>query len=256
MSLKYSFILPYHKRAEQLTCTLTSFMELYQDRDDYEVIIIEDMKNWQDPSEHAALVRVIASFPNIFFTHVIRTDESWNPAPAFNQGAKVARGQYLVISNPECVHKTNILEGLDHAFTQDPDCYVVCACLSVQEFNLSPKEVQTKPGVWFQHSVHRNILCYFCSVISRENYGQIEGFDEGYNRGMCFDDDDFRNTVVAAGIPIIARDDLIVVHLNHNKSKPKNYFELHQINKAYYESKWGQAAQKAETIFPTVRGVI
>lgn len=236
MSVKYSLLMPFHKRAQQLAVTLSSFLHLYR-RNDYEVLIGEDYKNLMDQMEHQALTKVLGNFSSLLNVQSIitGTGNSWNPSLAFNELASRARGRFLIITNPECMHETDILTGLDQAFEQNPDQYVVCAC-----------RIPTRQ--WYQHSVHRPVRVHFCSALSKEVYNRIGGFDEEYAKGVCFEDDDFRNTIISNGIPIVQRDDLIVMHQSHCKSKPENYAALHSINKIYFNRKWGTKSFRAERI--------
>lgn len=244
--MKYSVLMPYHKRSQQFESTLKSFRYHYPGRDDYEVIVVEDQKNYNDQQEHLALIQLLQQFKDISIRTILRQTDSCNPASAFNQAAKIAQGEYLVITNPECMHKVNILDELDKQFEKSPDCYVVCSCLAIKDAKLRMSWVDKVQGTWYQHSVHRNALCHFCSVLSKSQYDEIGGFDEVYDAGMCFEDDDFRNLVQEDGIQIVPRDDLITIHLAHGKSKPPNYLKLHQVNKAYYEGKWGRNCMRAE----------
>lgn len=248
--IKYSFFMPYHKRAEQLQSTLKSFLFLYGGRNDFEVIIAEDWKNVDDMKEHRELLEVVSLYEKFFpinhiFAHILN---GCNSASMYNECAKEAQGQYFILTNPEGMHRNNILAGLDEELEKDPDVYVICSSLSVRRSRLSLDEAQTIKGVWYQHSVCRNIQCHFCSCISAKQYNEIGGFDEEYSKGFAFEDDDFRNKIWSANIRIVSRDDLVTLHLHHDKSKPKYCQQLHAINKQYYESKWGKDKFKAEDI--------
>ena len=246
----YSIFMPYHKRADQLQSTLKSFLLLYGDRKDFEIIIAEDWKNNEHQPEHRKLMDIVSLYEKFFpITYFIADSQNGcNSASMYNECAEVAQGQYFIITNPEGMHRNNILAGLDEEFGKDPSVYVICSSLSVRRSRLSLEEAQTIKGVWYQHSVHRNIQCHFCSCISAERYKEIGGFDEEYSKGFAFEDDDFRNKIISNRIPIVYRDDLVSLHLHHDKSKPKFYVDLHRINKQYYETKWGKDAFKAEDI--------
>ena len=84
--MKYSAIMPYYDRAKQLHQTLLSFMQLYWNRSDFEVVIVRDSKmtNAMDNELRDA----ISEFPE----SVVRVIDSisktpcYNPASAFNNG--------------------------------------------------------------------------------------------------------------------------------------------------------------------------
>lgn len=246
-NIKYSFIMPYYQRSQQLRSTLMSFLKYYKNRTDYEVIIVNDVKNAADSKEETKLLEVVDEFQQqipIVITEY-GTMEAWNPAPAFSVGVDAAAGNYLILTNPECVHRADILAGLDQEFARFPGAYVVCGCFSIEQEKINPDEA-IPDGYWYQHSQHRNIEVHFCSALLKDIYFQVGGFDQCYAAGMGFDDDDFRNRLKKAKVPFIHRDDLLTVHLMHRNNMPHNYLELHAINKSYYLSVWGQNAVRAE----------
>ena len=252
--MKYSILMPYHKRSQQLESTLWSLFWLYvagvSRRHDFEVIVAEDYKNASDPEEHQALLKAVSRYSKVMNVICFEAgpESGHNPAVLYNLCAERAQGQYLLLTNPEGQHAVNILGGLDTEFEEHPDAYVICSCLSVDKPKARMVDARAMKGDWYQHSVIRNIGAHFCSCLSAQQYRAIGGFDNEYRHGYCFDDDDFRNTVIQAGIETRYRDDLVSLHLYHDKSKPNNYLELHAINKAYYENKWGQGAFRAEQI--------
>lgn len=247
--MKYSILMPYHMRADQLSSTLHSFLHHYLDRDDFEVIIIEDSKNRRNGAEHNALVEVVEWFRETIPILLLQADDrnGCNASALYNLGSEFARGAFLVITNPEVMHVSNVLFGFDQEMDINPLAYVMCACFSIDKTRFMNYDASEVEGHWYQHSQHRDVQCHFCSVISKAMYDNIGGFDDAYSKGMCFDDDDFKNKIKSANIPMVSRDDLITLHLFHDKSKPSNYLELHRINKAYYERKWGKNAIRAES---------
>jgi len=252
--MKYSIILPYCKRKNYLYNTLISFKHHYN-RNDYEVVIIEDYKNYEDTEEHIALHHLIAKFRgsiNISWFYSILKD-CYNPAPLFNLGAQLAVGKFFVISNPECFHSVDILSGLDEEFDVDENCYVICACEEV----INPegkiirfenfKDFNFVHRIWFQHSKHNNRGFHFCSAISKDKYHQIDGFDDKFALGAAYDDNDFRDNVIYHHIPIKLRDDLVACHMRHGSDiYIPNIKELVEINKRYYFDKLNKRNIKLE----------
>lgn len=247
-AIKYSIIMPYLKRSSQLKSTLDSFVNFYHKRNDYEVIIAKDAKNADDSIEESKLQEIIRDYKDKcnIVTFEYGDQNTWNPARAFNDAANIARGSILVLTNPECVHRSDILVGFDGEFEVKKDVYVVCSCFSINKFDINPTD-ELPPGHWYQHSKHRNIRCHFCSAISKRLYLDLGGFDERYGLGMGFDDDDFRNMIKKNHVKIVLRDDLLTVHLAHTGNVPKNYMELHDVNQRYYNAKWGENSMRAES---------
>ena len=65
------------------------------------------------------------------------------------------------------------------------------------------------------------------------------GFDENYTRGIAFEDNDLLMTIMHHNIPIITRDDLVVVHIEHGVGYQSNR-HLNEINRQYYMKKWNE----------------
>lgn len=232
--MKYSIILPYYKRAALLRNTLASFRHHYAARNDYEVIIVEDVKNARDAAEHEALGKVIEEYRDIGTAWMIQDKrETMCPGTAYNMGVKASAGEFIVISNPECLHDVDILAGLDAEFEKDPGCYVVCACLGLDETGTR--------GTWYQHSKSKDHKLNHCTAISRANYERIGGFDEEFANGYARADIDLVWTIMDAGIPIIERDDLLTAHQRHDRDYGISQEELRakmRWSAEYLKSKW------------------
>ena len=243
--MKYSIIMPYYNRANQLYNTLGSFLYHYKDRDDFEIIIVEDGKTVKDEQRHNELRTVIACF-NLHLNIIhIQTDykDCWNPAPLFCDAVEESSGEFLVLTNPEIFHKSNILLALDGEFRLNRDNYVVCACenVSIDRYYETVQDMDSfdyKHIMWYQHSVHRNRMLHFCTAISREQYDNIGGFDRRYMYGAGVEDVDFIEKVKDWGIRIVVRDDLVTLHQDHGKAQDiiPNYDRLHNINKNLYSA--------------------
>lgn len=234
--MRYSIVMPYYSRATQLHRTLESFALHYQSRSDYEVVVVEDEKNIFDDKEHAKLMMVVGAFAGRVPVMVVPSHYSdcWNPAPLFNRGVQMTAGDYVVLTSPECLHKSDVLHGLDDEFRKDHLAYVVCACECIRP--------DGKHHAWYQHSVHRNARYHFCSAMAKELYLAVGGFDAKYALGIGYDDDDFIRRVEHADVKVVVRDDLHVQHQLH----PKTHLSLHDykrrllLNKEYYTSRWGR----------------
>ena len=236
--IKYSFLLPYYDRHIQFIETLESFLGLYKGRNDYEVVIVEDAKNVADPIKHALFIHLINMFATeIPIRHVRYPLAVINPVGMFNMAAKLAQGEYFILSSPECRHETNVLAGLDEEFAKNPNAYVVCACQALKADGTF--------HMWYQHSIHRNAKYHFCSAISKDQFDVMGGFEEAYQYGYCFDDDDFRDRIIHSSTPVVVCDDLLVSHQWHSKAyRPSNWKLLWEKNKKIYEAKFGKYVEQ------------
>jgi len=220
--MKYSFLLPYYDRADQFAQTLESFRRFYGHRDDWELIVVVDTKSPHTPS--------IKGFRGLVLTQTVPTS---NPCQSYNHATLAAMGDIFIITNPECRHDVNILAGLDAIFADNPNAYVVCSCESLDS--------KGRHFMWYQHSQRRNCCYHFCTALTRENWHRVGGFDERYADGIAYDDNDFRESVRAAGLQFVVRDDLKTTHLWHPKPHLElpNKAQLEARNKAIYTAKWG-----------------
>lgn len=231
----YSILIPYFNRSYQLYKTLRSFEYHYKDRNDYEIVIAEDIKTIQDIKQHQRLIGVIAVFTNLNIVHIKTNYENcWNPASLFCDASKVAKGKYFIITNPEVVHKSNILNALDKEFEKDENIYIICSCENIENYK---SFYEYKHLTWYQHSKHRNRMLHFCTAISKENYFKIGGFDKRYRYGAGVDDVDFIEKVKKSNLKIIVRDDLETLHLDHGLAQDiiPDYDKLWKINKDLFK---------------------
>lgn len=242
--IKYSILYPYYKRSGHLHNTFISFLHHYADRKDYEVIIAEDFKNSQNEQEHKALLKVLKQFESqISIVHINIPVETWNPCLAFNCAAEAASGDFFLITNPECFHYTNVLQGLDEEFEKDLAVYVVCGCRNktgckffIEHFD----ELEGADGAWFSHAEYRCGCLHFCNAMSKKSWEKVGGFDEDYKDGIAYDDNDFIKRVLRAQLEIVRRDDLLTIHIDHGDAlidsvKRK---KLEKVNWQVYHDKW------------------
>lgn len=237
--IKYSILMPYYERSSQLHWTLSSLIYQYKKRKDYEVIIVQDTKNSDDVANVAALFR-----PSIDILMVrMSGEDTYNPACLFNSAARVARGKFLILTSPECLHWTNVLSIFDEELHKNHDAYVVAACESATNCskNVSAMcDFEYDHHMWYQHSEHRNLCYHFCSVISQKLFNELGGFDERYANGVGYDDDDFINRVRQAGIAIVTRDDAWTIHQEHKRTHQliprRQYMKLLERNRRLFKT--------------------
>ena len=173
--MKYSFLLPYHKR-DTLTETAKSFLEFYSNRNDYELIIVESRRTWENEVEHNKLLNIIKEFESkMSIKHYKNMDTGYSCSVAYNIAFKNSSGDFLVVTNPECYHTINILGEFDKLFEENKNCYIICACEAV-----NPDKTHFS---WYQHSIHMNRMLHFCTAISKRNWLRTNGFCEALAGG-------------------------------------------------------------------------
>lgn len=233
--MKYSILMPYHDRMDQLRNTLEGFRKRYDGRDDFEVVLVVDKKS---KGEMLNLLLLAHQSPFPVQVHLLNGWDVINPAPHYNAAAKLAKGSNFVLTSPEVMHIANVLDGFDVEFEKDPDVYVVCACKSLNEnggFNM-----------WFHHTKHRDVGYHFCSVLNRDMWDLVGGFDEEFAHGIAYDDDDFLHSLMAYKVDIVMRDDLLTVHQWHEKPLFRTYERKRLVmrNRQLFEAKWKKGQKK------------
>jgi hypothetical protein len=239
----------YYNRANQLYNTLGSFDYHYRDRHDYEVVIAVDVKTINDEQEYNSFKTVVNIFNINMNIKVVETnyENCWNPAPLLCDAVDNSSGEFLILTNPEVMHKSDIMNALDWEFTKDRDTYVVCACenVKIDKYYENVTDINTfeyEHIQWYQHSEHRNLMLHFCTAISRDQYDNIGGFDRRYMHGAGVEDVDFIFKIQEWGSPIVVRDDLVTLHQDHKlvKNYIPDHSRLWDINKNLFSAIHGQ----------------
>ncbi|MHA1360644.1 MAG: glycosyltransferase family 2 protein [Candidatus Helarchaeota archaeon] len=237
--MKYSILMPYYRKP-MIHNTFVSFLYHYAGREDYEIIVMEDRKNIEEENEHEFLVNTIKNFsPSLKIKHLETTFKpSYAPCRMFNVGAKEASGKFLILTNPECLHLTNILGGFDLVLSKNPNLYVIAAVLNADyNGNINKfEDFRYQMINWYQHSKYRNRRLHFCSVLSKETYNRVGGFDEGYASGFGREDVDFLRTLIVNKVKVITKDNIIAIHMKHPPIPDMK--RLWTVNKIYYAKKW------------------
>jgi len=235
---KYSIILPYCTRPE-LKSSLLSFAHHYSTREDYEVIIVEDIKNANDIDSHKQLMNTVEQFKGMFpIRCFVDPLDSFSPCSKYNTGFRKANGEFIILSSPEIFHESNILNGLDFLLRKHSDDYLVCACraryFDKPVFDKYEEHFNGSLYKWYQHSLMRNVLFHFCSVISSENFVRAGGFDERYCAGIGFDDESFLYRVKAKGIKVVPVDILVTTHIEHDRKYHEKNRPLIDVNRKLF----------------------
>jgi GT2 family glycosyltransferase len=227
---------------------------------DIEVIVVDDGSR-----EEERLEDLVDEFP---FLKIIRLEKEnkWyvNPCIPFNIGFKHVKGDKVIIQNPECFHKNDILK-----YTYDnleDDKYISYGCYSVNEektklildnkINLSFFEFLPKrcsfdgDDGWYNHSYYRPEAFHFCSAITKKDLNDLGGFDERYADGYAWDDNELVHRIKLKKMNIEFVDNKVALHLWHyGNDENKTTFNQHSRNQEFWV-KWMKNEQlfKNETL--------
>lgn len=241
-----SIVTTYFNRKKQFINTLKS-LELSKVKD-FEVIAVDD------GSDENECIKNLESDFKFLKTYKINKKDKWyqNPCIPFNIGFSLSKGDKIIIQNAECLHYSDILsrteENLNHYnylsfanYSIDKEMTKrINKCEKIKEFIDSYPMNDNRfdfygNGVngWYNHGIYRPCAFHFCSAITRKNLIELNGFDEHYANGICYDDNEILYRINLKGLKIIFEDDFKSIHQYHEKFyyNKDNYMSLENINK-------------------------
>jgi len=215
-----SVIMPFWCRSQALQVNLAQYRKLYPSLD-IEVIIVDD----GSPEGTGML----DGFPwAVRRIRLPAKTAALNPCVPYNSGVRAARGDTIVLTNPEVVHRAPILETMRDGLGERS--YIAAACWS-------PARKK-----WYCHSSYRyktpaNAGLHFCAMLPRALYDEVGGFCEEYRFGQAFEDVDFLWKLHIAGTNCVIADELVTDHLK--TTRPVWPYGGLDRNRIIFESRWG-----------------
>lgn len=230
-----SIVTAYYNRKKLFIRTLESIARTSL-TESFEVIAIDD-----GSKEEERLEDLVSIFP---FLKVIRLEpkNKWysNSCIPFNIGFNVAKGDKIIIQNPECLHHDDILKYTNENLKSNE--YLSFGCYSLDKLTtdnldeillqknqitniIQEGEVYVKndgDAGWYNHSLYRSVGYHFCTAITKKDLDYLGGFDERFSLGIAYDDDEFLKRVKKM-FKIIFIDTCIVLHQNHYNSESTSY---------------------------------
>jgi GT2 family glycosyltransferase len=189
-----SIVTAYFNRKPQFYKTLKSIAN--SSVKDIELIVVDDCS-----SEEHRLEDLVVEFP---FLKIIRLEKEnkWyvNPCIPYNIGFKEAKGDIIIIQNPECYHIDDILYYVKLNLKEND--YFSFSCYSLTQENTENVSYLVKSNFknsgithdggdgWYNHSIYRPVGYHFCSAIHKSQLDDLGGFDERYAEGIAFDDNE------------------------------------------------------------------
>lgn len=207
-----SVLIPTYNRDELLDLGLQSLRRV-EYGGDLEVIVL-------DEGSGQAATREIAQRWNALYVHT-KNASGWRiPGFAFNIGAKIARGEILVLTCPEIWHMNGCLEKLARAVQADPKVMAIPAGWDDDGTYL--KLVQgAETALDSQHLKLPSLRTElpFLMALRKQVYLEIGGYDEDF-LGRSYDDDDIADRLQRHGLRYV-KTDAECVHLWHERQTLK-----------------------------------
>ena len=181
---------------------------------------------------------------------IIRNNENLGFAKACNQGARAARGRFLVFLNNDMIPLNNWLTALVAEVISHPDVGIVGSKLLYEDDTVQHAGVVfSREGLMPYHlyrRFHRNhpavnqrrtfqSVTAACMLIRREIFDMVGGFDEGFQNG--FEDVDLCLKVGDKGWKIVYQPLSVLYHLESQTPGRKTH---EQANALRFLKRWGQ----------------
>ena len=175
--------MPYWYRREALDTSLAAYRALYPHLD-LEFSVADD--GTYPPLEVDGCI----------VTRLPEKPIALNPCVPLNAAVRASTGDIIVLTNPEILHTTNVLDAMLAELTGDKD-YVAASCWDDKLGWLAgPKTRYDTKGRW---PVPPGAHFHFCAMMHRSFFEAVGGFDEMYRMAPYGDDSDFLWALFVAG---------------------------------------------------------
>jgi hypothetical protein len=215
-----SIVMSYFDRRDLIIKTLQSIHNSSFDKNKLQIIIVNDCSS----SEHS-IDDLNDIFKDLNILVININEKTWfNCCIPFNIGFNFIIYDKIIIQNPECYHKGDIL---DYTYKNlNDNVYLSYASYSLswddntKNYNeitiLNEKyTVACAPG-WFNHSIYHPMYYHYCSSITFNNLSKLNGFDERYKDGIAWDDDEFVTRIKNMKLDMKIIDEPFVLHQAHS----------------------------------------
>ncbi|QIF02112.1 glycosyltransferase [Roseimicrobium sp. ORNL1] len=222
-----SIVTAYYNRRALFIRTLESL--LLFGGPEFEFVVVDDGSREEERVED-----LVERFP---FLRVFRLDpaKKWytNPCIPFNYAIRQAKGDLIILQNPECFHAGPILRHVEKHLRSG--VYLAYSCYALNEaetqslqgdaaqvqaqaasFTLHARQpVELGGEGWYNHSSIWPNAHHFCAAITRRDLEMLGGFDERYATGFAYDDVELVHRIRRSGMEVRHVDEPFVFHQNH-----------------------------------------
>lgn len=135
-------------------------------------------------------------------------ERGFNVSKALNIGVRNAKYQNIIITSPEVKPTTDVLSQFEESLGKNIICEV-----SDQDENGNLSILVSK--------IYRSDspAMYFLAMFQKKDIEAINGWDEEFMKGYAYEDNDFGERWVRAGLPFEVREDIKAVHQYHPRGE-------------------------------------
>jgi GT2 family glycosyltransferase len=228
MSIKVSIVTAYYNRKKLFLNTLKS-IESSSKKDQIEIIVVDD-----GSSDDERLEDIVDnySFPINLIRIEPKDKKHLNSCIPFNKGFNEAKGDIIMIQNPECYHYGDVVKA---SIDLNKNEYFVFHCYSLNfnetkmlDYNDIGNIILQNRSANFNgdsgyycHQQFNPRPFHFCSVINKNDLMELRGFDERYAYGMDYEDNEIVERIKRKKIKIKFIESPKVLHQWHYNEKSK-----------------------------------
>lgn len=135
-------------------------------------------------------------------------ERGFNCSKALNIGVRNARYNNIIITSPEVKPLTNVLEQLSELAGKNIICHV------------QDQDINGNLSVLVCKSFRGDTpAMYFLAMFQKKDIETINGWDEEFMKGYAYEDNDFGDRWVRAGLPFEVHDEILAVHQYHPRGE-------------------------------------
>jgi len=237
--MRVIIVMTYFEREFQLRKTLSSFNSTKHK--DFEVIIVDDGSR-ESPG--------IAGYDFPISLYKTKNKKWIDGSPAYNLGifkALEKKPDVIMLQSAEAYHVGDVIKYVSKVTNKN---YISFACFNLSKLETfrdhNIKEIvrdfnnhalNNEDNAWLNHKVIRQMGYHWCSAITPENMVKLNGFDERFSDGYCFEDDELLARIKILGLNVEITDYPFVVHQWHERNYvPENWKHLFNRNRLRFEA--------------------
>lgn len=160
-------------------------------------------------------------FEKFPFLRIIRYEHNYKyfcQVKALNIGVVNSKYNNILVTSPEVYPKTNVLKQLSELPRGNYVCEVLDQSITGEETSILTK----------RRTVWKNPGFHYLALLKKEDIYVINGWDEDFILGFGYDDRDFGNRWIRAGLPFEIKYDIIGVHSYHYRPKRCTGFRVNK----------------------------
>jgi GT2 family glycosyltransferase len=231
--------------------TGSCLQSLSREEADLEIIVVD---NHSDQKTRDALRMATAQEPRL---RVILKKSNSGYSGGNNAGAREASSELLILLNSDTEVPPGAIPRLVELMDEHPD-WSMLGPVSNQTGNdqqiftmgATVQEILDEGAAWCAHShdchYPTDILSFFCVLIRRDVYNQLNGLDEEFGLGY-YEDTDFNYRAIKAGLTLMITEDVFVYHRGSGSFSKTSAAvrEMVKRNKKLFKKKQGHGHNAA-----------